>query len=74
MKYMSLGESKDPSRHCYIQGTVPSREGHVPLLWPPKDTAEILEKVFYNTAAASGCEDGRVIILDFTQTNLQEAI
>ena len=74
MKYMSLGESKDPSRHYYIQGTVPGRNDHVPLLWLPIDTDEVLEKAFYNTAAASGCEDGRVIILDFTQINLQGAV
>ena len=62
MKYMSLGKSKDPSRNDYIQGTVPSSNSYVALLWLPMDTAEILEKAFYNTTAVFGCEDCRVII------------
>ena len=65
-----LCESEDPSGHYYIQGTVPSI-GHVPLLWLPVDTAEILEEEFCKNVAAFGCEDGRVIILDLTQLNLQ---
>ena len=61
---ISLCESEDPSGHYYIQGTVPSI-GHVPLLWLPVDTAEISGKEFCKNVAAFGCEDGRVIILDF---------
>ena len=41
--YMSLCESEDPSRKCYIQGTVPGI-GHVPLLWLPVDTVEIYKE------------------------------
>ena len=63
---MSLCESEDPSRHYYIQGTAPSI-GHVPLLWLPVDTAEIIKEEFCKNVAAFGCEDGRVIILDLTQ-------
>ena len=68
--FMSLCESEDPSRHYYIQGTVPGY-GRVPFLWFPMDTAEILEKEFCKKVAAFGCLDGRVIILDLTQLNLQ---
>ena len=71
---MSLWESNDPStgrRYC-IQGTIPSNDGHVPLLWFPVDTAAILEKSFCSKAVAFGCRDGGVIILDLTQLNLQE--
>ena len=63
---MSLCESRDPSRHYYIQGTVPSI-GHVPLLWLPVDTAYIFSEEFCKKVVAFGCEDGRVIILDLTQ-------
>ena len=42
---MSLCESRDPSRHYYIQGTVPSIR-HVPLLWLPVDTAYIFSEEF----------------------------
>ena len=74
MLSMSLCKSDDPSRHYYIQGTVPSSNGHVPLLWLPVDTPEISKEAFCQTAAAFGCIDGRVIILDRTQLNLQEAV
>ena len=74
MIYMLLRESEDPSRRYYIQGNIPSSDGHVPLLWLPVDTPEILEKAFCSTAAAFGCVDGRVIILDLTLLNLQEAV
>ena len=67
---MSLYDSEDPSRNYYIQGTVPSI-GHVPLLWFPMDTAYIFPKKFCKKVAAFGCWDGRVIILDLTQLNLQ---
>ena len=67
---MSLCEPRDPSGHYYIQGTAPSI-GHVPLLWLPVDIAEISGKEFCKNVAAFGCEDGRVIILDLTQLNLQ---
>lgn len=71
---MSLCESKDPStsRRYYIQGTIPSNNGCVPLLWFPVDTVAILEKSFCGKAAAFGCKGGGVIILDLTQLNLQE--
>ena len=71
---MSLRESKDPStsRRYYIQGTIPSNSGCVPLLWFPVDTVAILEKSFCSKAAAFGCKGGGVIILDLTQLNLQE--
>ena len=39
----------------------------------PVDTA-IFEKTFCNKITAFGCRDGRVIILDFTPLNLQEAV
>ena len=39
----------------------------------PVDTA-IFEKTFCNTITAFGCRDGRVIILDFTPLNMQEAV
>ena len=68
--FMSLLKSKDPSRHYYIQGTVPGYD-RVPFLWFPMDTAEILEEEFCNKVAAFGCWDGRVIILDLTQLNFQ---
>ena len=74
MIYMLLRESEDPSRRYYIRVNIPSGNGHVPLLWLPVDTPKILEKEFCSTAAAFGCEDGRVIILDLTQLNLQEAV
>ena len=41
------------------------------FLWFPVDTAEISARAFCKKAAAFGCEDGRVIILDLTQLNLQ---
>ena len=41
--------------------------GHVPLLWFPVDTVQILEVEFCKKVAAFGCGDGRVIILDLTQ-------
>ena len=68
--FMSLLVTKDPSRRYSIQGIVPSSNGHVPLLWLPVDTAKILGKAFCSKAAAFGCRDGRVIILDLTQINL----
>ena len=67
---ISLCNSKDPPRNYYIQGTVP-RYGHVPLCWFPVDTAYIFFEKFCKKVAAFGCEDGRVIILDLTQLNLQ---
>ena len=66
--------SKDPFRRYYIKGNVPSSNNDVPLLWLPVDTAEIIQKIFCNKAAAFGCSDGQVIILDLTQLNLQEAV
>ena len=57
----------------FLDITVPSSNGHIPLLWFPVDIS-ILEDAFYNTAAAFGCIDGRVIILDFTQLSLQDAL
>ena len=74
MIYMLLRESEDPFRRHYIRGNIPSGNGHVPLLWLPVDTPKFLEKAFCSTAAAFGCEDGRVVILDLTQLNLQEAV
>ena len=71
---ISLDKSKDPSRHYYIQGNVPGSDGHVPLLWLPVDTQEIWEEAFCSTAAAFSCVDDRMIILDLTQLNLQEAV
>ena len=68
---MSLCESKDPSRRYYIQGTVPSSNCHVPLLWLPVDTPAISEGAFCSKAAAFGCDYGRVIILGLTQLILQ---
>ena len=74
MIYMSLSKSGDPSRHYCIEGYVPSSDGHVPLLWLPVDTPEIWESALCSTAAAYGCVGNRVIILDLTQLNLQEAV
>ena len=62
---------KDPSRRYYIQGTVPSSNCHVPLLWLPVDTPAISEGAFCSKAAAFGCDYGRVIILGLTQLILQ---
>ena len=70
---VSLHESRDPSRHYYLQSTV-INNSHVPLLWLPVDTDQILMDTFCNKAAALDCMDGRVIILDLTQLNLQEII
>ena len=67
---VSLHESRDPSRHYYLQSTV-INNSHVPLLWLPVDTDQILMD---NKAAALGCMDGRVIISDLTQLNFQEII
>ena len=57
MIYILLHESEDPSRCYYIQGNIPSSDGHVPLLWLLVDTPEILEKAFCSTAAAFGGEE-----------------
>lgn len=68
--FMLLLESKDPSRHYYIQGTIP-RYGHVPFLWFLMDTVYIFPEEFCKKVAAFGCWDGQVIILDLTQLNFQ---
>ena len=70
---MSLCEIEDPSRGYFIQGTI-INNSPVPLLWLPVDTADIFEKEFSRKAAAYGCRDGQVIILDLTQLNLEETV
>ena len=68
---MSLCKSiEDPSRGYFIQGTIINNRP-VPLLWLPVDTADIFREEFSRKAAAYGCRDGQVIILDLTQLNLQ---
>ena len=71
---ISLCRSTGPSRRYFINADVPSSEANIPLLWLPVDIADVLEKTFCSKAAAIGCADGRVIILDLTQLNLQEAV
>ena len=69
---ISLGESKETSRHYDIQGTLLNKNSHIPLLWLLTDTGEITCKTFCNKSAALGCDDGRVIIFDLSKFNLQE--
>jgi len=64
---------EDRSRSYFIEGTI-NNNSPVPLLWLPVDTAEIFEKAFSRKAAAFGCENDLVIILDLTQLNLQETV
>ena len=72
---MSLKESKDPSRRYYINGSVSSYiYDAVPLIWLQVDTVEIREEAFCGKAAAFGCDDGRVIILDLTRLDFPESI
>ena len=73
---MSLHRSKDTFRRYYIRGTLLNSNDNVPLLWLPADTPDVLCEAFCRKAAAFGCEDGRVILLDLSldlsQLDLQE--
>ena len=66
---ISLRKSTGPSRRYYIHGDVPGSDANIPLLWLPVDIADDLQAAFCSKAAAIGCRDGRVIILDLTQLN-----
>ena len=70
---ISLRKSTGPSRRYYIHGVVLSSKADIPLLWLPVDIADVIQETFCSKAAAFGCRDGHVIILDLTQLNLQEA-
>ena len=72
--FISLRQPNRHSRRYCIQGTAPSSNAHIPLLWLPVDISKILCEAFCSKVAAFGGDDGQVIILDLTQLNLQEAV
>ena len=64
-------ESRETPRRYNIQDTLPNSNSRIPLLWFSADTAHIMRVTFCSKSGVFGY-DGRVIILDLSDLNLQE--